>query len=497
MKFFHLIIALLTAGIFFSSCQKEYSAENGNSVGSLLSDSIGDCMPILVNGSYITDTALKASNYVEVQVNISQPGAYLIKSDTINGYSFTGSGAVSVAGISTVRLLGSGKPIGPSAADIFQVRYQSSACDFSVTVTGAGGGGASTARFTFGGSPGACTGAATNGTYTQGVATTAANTAVINVNVTTAGTYSITTGAVNGVTFTGIGTLAIGAQTITLTASGPPTLAGGPFTYPIAAGSSNCSFSVTYAPGIPPATYTINCTGATMAGTYQAGTATTTSNTVTISATSATPGSYNISTPPGPLAINGVSFSGSGSFPGPTTQPITLTANGTPAATGTFIYPATTTGGSTCSFSVTFSGAPPPPTSNIFRAKIGSATAPFTNFNVSTTGSNNSNLDILFTGDGASFEFIRLQVVTSGSPLVINTDYNVNQGTSGIEVYGDYTSSTGVAYAADTNGTIQIMPLTIRFSTISSTRIVGTFFGNMEGGAGTITFYSGEFDITF
>ena len=255
MKFVHFIIALFTVGILFSACQKEYSAENGNSVGTLQSNATGDCMPILVNGTYIKDTALKTSNYIEVKVNFSQSGAYLIKTDTINGYSFTGSGAVSVAGVSTVRLQGFGKPIGPSAADIFQVKYQNSACEFSVPVTGSGGGGGggSTAIYTLGGSPGSCTGAGLSGTYTQGIPTNASNTATVNVNVTQPGTYTITSGAlVNNVTFSGSGTFATaGANTIVLTATGNPAFAG-PFTYPVSAGSSNCTFTVTYNGGTPP-----------------------------------------------------------------------------------------------------------------------------------------------------------------------------------------------------------------------------------------------------
>ena len=72
----------------------------------------------------------------------------------------------------------------------------------------------------------------------MGTALGASNTVVLNVNITTAGSYNITTTAVNGMTFTWSGTLALGNQTITLTGSGTPTTAGANV-IAVTAGSSN------------------------------------------------------------------------------------------------------------------------------------------------------------------------------------------------------------------------------------------------------------------
>jgi hypothetical protein len=71
-------------------------------------------------------------------------------------------------------------------------------------------------------------------------------TQTITADVTTVGTYSISTTNANGVTFTGSGTFAgIGAQNIVLTASGTPTAAGSnTFTLNT---TPNCSFSRTTA----------------------------------------------------------------------------------------------------------------------------------------------------------------------------------------------------------------------------------------------------------
>jgi len=77
---------------------------------------------------------------------------------------------------------------------------------------------------------------------------TASNKVTLQVNVTGIGSYSITTTAVNGITFTGSGSFtATGAQTVVLTGSGTPT-ATGLVTIPVTAGSSNCSFTLTVVP---------------------------------------------------------------------------------------------------------------------------------------------------------------------------------------------------------------------------------------------------------
>jgi hypothetical protein len=77
---------------------------------------------------------------------------------------------------------------------------------------------------------------------------TNSNKVILQVNVTTIGSYSITTTAVSGITFTGSGNFtATGAQTVVLTGSGTPSAAGA-VTIPVTAGSSNCSFTVTVVP---------------------------------------------------------------------------------------------------------------------------------------------------------------------------------------------------------------------------------------------------------
>ncbi|TXB62724.1 FISUMP domain-containing protein [Phaeodactylibacter luteus] len=75
------------------------------------------------------------------------------------------------------------------------------------------------------GTPG-CTAGSISGTMTEGVAVSGV-TMTIYANVTQVGSYNITAGPVNGVTFSGSGTFAAtGCQEIMLTATGTPTAAG-------------------------------------------------------------------------------------------------------------------------------------------------------------------------------------------------------------------------------------------------------------------------------
>lgn len=121
--------------------------------------------------------------------------------------------------------------------------------------TGGGGGGGNTSVGTLGGSPNTCTGTTPAGTYTQGIALGSTNTATIQVNVTTPGTYTISTNLVNGVTFSKSGTFsATGTQSVVLNGSGIPVNSGSQ-TYTVTFGSSTCTFAINYLPGTPVSDY--------------------------------------------------------------------------------------------------------------------------------------------------------------------------------------------------------------------------------------------------
>jgi len=225
------------------ACQKEVSYEQGSStasVGSLSLDANGNCLGAVVSGTYFKDTAIKTSNYVDVNVQVDTAGTYIISSDTVNGYYFKATGSFTATGAQSVRLVGGGKPLAVGT-NIFTVTYNGTVCEFTVTVTAPPPPTGGSAVFTIN-----CTGATPAGTYVAGTALIASNTITLNVTVTTVGTWSVTTApAVNGITFSGTGTFAMtGAQTILLTGSGTPTAAG-THTFTVTGGTGTCTFQCT------------------------------------------------------------------------------------------------------------------------------------------------------------------------------------------------------------------------------------------------------------
>jgi len=229
---------------FLISCQKERSLEIGfPGKASLQADATGDCLPKTIVGNYIEGQPLNDSNYIEVELYVSSPGSYTINSDAHNGYSFSGSGAFSSIGTNRVKLKATGTPISSKTSD-FVVRYDSSICSIQVNVLPKAGGG-SPAAFTLQGAGAACMNATVGGSFVKNQALTAASKVDVQVNVTTIGSYTLSTNTVNGFSFSGTGNFtAPGLQTISFRANGTP-LNVGPTTFTLTAGANTCTFSAT------------------------------------------------------------------------------------------------------------------------------------------------------------------------------------------------------------------------------------------------------------
>lgn len=339
-----LFIGMIT---LIASCFKEKSLENGNTTtakGSLQRDGNDDCLPKTVVGVYEAGTSLTTANFISVDVNVSTAGTYSIVSDVVNGYSFKGIGTFSTTGIQTINLTATGKPISAGTND-FTIRFDGTVCMVQVEVLPNGSGGPAT--FTLQGAGGACTNATISGTYVVSTPLNASNTVTLTVNVTKIGTYSITTIAANGITFSGSGVFSsTGAKTVTLPGTGTPAI-NSSTSVNVTAGGGNCSFVV---PISSPASLTIDCASVIVSGTFAAGTALNAGNTVSIGVTVISPGSYSISTAP----VNGIVFSGSGTLAAGA-QTITLTGSGTPTVGGNFNI-AISFGASTCSLPITVTG---------------------------------------------------------------------------------------------------------------------------------------------
>ncbi len=361
------------------------------------------------------------------------------------------------------------------------------------------GGGPNPAVFTFSGGTAACTGALTTGTYKVGTATTSGNTVSLNLLVDSVGTYNITTGALNGVTFSGSGTLTgTGLQTVTLTASGTPTTAGD-INY--TAGTGGCTFTITVAPNSGSsggtAVYTFDgnpgtCTGAILgSGTYTAGTATGTTNTVQLNVTVTTAGTYDIST----ASNDGITFSGSGTFAATGAQTITLSASGTPTAQGDYNFTAGVAG---CVFSITVAPGSSSGTDYI-RCKIDGTDKTFNDgalavdvFGLSLAINGTENASSATTGNFS----ITLTDLTGSITAGTYNDNNLLGKNCVIMYIPDASSSTN-AFATATGG--QSGTFTVNLTENTATRASGTFSGTLydNSGAGAVTksVTNGEFSV--
>ncbi len=246
-------LLFFAATLFFSSCEKEYSFENGGIPGSGAADftlggSPSTCTGFVTSGIYTAGTALIASNTVTFDVTVTTIGSYTLTTAAVNGVTFSKTGDFTTTGTQTITLDGAGTPA--AAGNFIYTLTNGSAnnCSYTITVVPAGPVATGTLD---------CTGVTTAGTFTQGIVLNSTNTVSIPVTVATAGSYSITT-TVNGATFSGAGVLAAGAQTIVLTGSGTPANSGATL-YPVNFGASSCSFSIDFLPGVTPATDYLRC----------------------------------------------------------------------------------------------------------------------------------------------------------------------------------------------------------------------------------------------
>lgn len=375
-KIFLLIAA--SVAFFLSSCTKEGGISfESPSYGDLV-DSSGNCRTKFIEGVYNAGVTFTRDNYIDVFVFIDSVGTFEIKTDTVNGVSFFGKGKIGERGENRVRIYGSGRPLS-GGTFVFTVQYKDSRCKVPIKFDGTV---IPPAVYTLETETGGCAGAVLDGTFSTNIATTDANKVTLKVNVTTAGTYTITTPSVNGVTFSGSGAFTTtGAHTIVLKASGVPAAVGA-FNYSVTHSGATCTYSVTVEKGPDAAVFTLGggpgaCSGFVAAGTYKVSTALTASNTISCKVNVSAIGAYAITS----NKVNGISFSASGTFTATGEQTVVLTGTGTPEVAGVKNY-TLTAGASTCTFSVTAEAVtttPPTVSTNFyFKATINSKNLTYT-----------------------------------------------------------------------------------------------------------------------
>lgn len=483
MKKFTGIFFVLSSILF--SCQKELSYEGSDNPaqGSLQSEASGDCLPKTVKGVYEATKALVAdSNTITISVDVLQTGSYLITTDTVNGYFFNASGRFTSTGINSVTLKAKGTPFA-SGINNFRISFDSTFCDVQVTVLPSGAGGPAAFTIQSSGTPASCSGVTASGNYIVGNPLAGSNTVTLTVDVTTIGSYNVTSSTVSGMTFSGSGAfLSTGVQSLVLTGSGIPTGTPGAVTVPVTAGSSSCSFQVTTVAG---ASYSFDCSTANVNGTYQAGTALTAANTVDITVNVVTAGPYTISS----TATNGMVFSASGSFATTGAQSIQLTGSGTPAAGGTFNIPVP--GNTSCTFPVTVTAAPTvdwkfTAGTKTYQGETTSATAlsvmpPILNF--------------AYAGSNANSDQVVIALVDVSGTINVNENYStvVSANNTALFTFIDGTTMENLTTDATRNLTFKVTSHNTTAKTLS-----GTFSGQLKSGSGsTLTVTNGSFTCTY
>ncbi|WP_060875378.1 hypothetical protein [Myroides odoratus] len=307
-----------------------------------------DCNGASVEGEYMIGRALDGTNKMVLVVDVQSTGYWSVTTNTINGYSFRGSGTFTQTGAGQViELLGTGAPIA-SGTNSFNLTSNSDAgtrtncMGIEVIVK--------PIRYAVD-----CSNAIVAGIYKQDEAMTASNTVTIKANVLATGETTIRTNTVGGIYFTS-GPLSfdtLGERNVVLTAVGIPTTPGvNTFTLDAAPGMiATCAFDVTVTG--QPVAYSLTCSTIVVNGTYAPNIAMNATNTMTLSVNVQYPGAYTIST----NAVNGVTFSASGTFTLTGTQDVILQASGTGISGGTHRYTLSTNsaiGANTCNKNVEF-----------------------------------------------------------------------------------------------------------------------------------------------
>ena len=228
--------------VFYDSTQCTFSITTITGASAAvytLSGSGSTCINASFQGTYTAGVATNASNTMTIEVNVTTIGIYSITSSA-GGITFSKSGSFAATGVQTVILSASGTPTAAGTVT-FPVVAGSSTCSKDLVV----GSGSSAAVYTLTGAPGACGSFTPQGTYTQGTALTAANTVTVQVNVTTLGSYSLTTNTVSNISFAASGVfVTLGVQTVVMAGTGIPT-ASGSLAFIVTGASTTCTFNLT------------------------------------------------------------------------------------------------------------------------------------------------------------------------------------------------------------------------------------------------------------
>jgi len=205
------------------------------------------CQNFAVHGNYIAGKAMDIANTVDVYVNVTAMGAYSLKTDTLDGISYSATGTFTATGIQKISLQASGTATDPRNLT-FTPKINASHCTFNVAVINPEPLATYVLESGYG-NPNPCI-YSVSGNYSTQSPLGTTNTVTIKVFVTVLGNFTIATNTVNGMEFSHTGTFTtLGSQVVILTGSGTP-VAAGTFSFapqivgPAPLGGQTCAFNV-------------------------------------------------------------------------------------------------------------------------------------------------------------------------------------------------------------------------------------------------------------
>ncbi|MFY8165296.1 MAG: fibrobacter succinogenes major paralogous domain-containing protein, partial [Sediminibacterium sp.] len=212
-----------------------HTSTNGTADASVLGGS--PCGVNVINGQMNVGTPVNNVR-MTMNINVTQLGSWNITAGPVNGVTFTGSGTFTALGCQTINLNGSGTPTTSGVTTWTTNTTPSGSASVNVIVPNISSGGTAVVS-SWTSDVGCSIGAGTNNspagvrrggvnqTLVQGVSAPSTATITLEANITTAGSFDISTNTVNGVTFSASGLfISTGNQTVTLTPSGTPIMAG-------------------------------------------------------------------------------------------------------------------------------------------------------------------------------------------------------------------------------------------------------------------------------
>ncbi|GAB6009432.1 hypothetical protein [Dysgonomonas reticulitermitis] len=180
-----------------------------------------DCSAIRINGSYIEGTLVTGNEYLEIDLEVTKKGSFVIAALSGNGYSFYYTGVALEIGSIRVKVPAQGTPALVRTDELkFSGISLVPGCVPEITVQKA------IAEYTM-----VCSSAVLQGQYYKGRTLNLSSspygphTITMNINISKPGSYDIYTETKNGIYFKGSGTFAgTGLQTVILYGHGTPTI---------------------------------------------------------------------------------------------------------------------------------------------------------------------------------------------------------------------------------------------------------------------------------